>query len=334
MKNVVNRAFMAMKKLVILLAAIFIPAGVMAQMSEHDKAYWVHPTEAAVEYIEHSMETFLANYPLEDGKLLKTILEFYVEPDGHISQPKVLRSCGVPEVDKEAYRIVATMPNWRPYLKYEDRHYVATRQKYILPIVFKKPVSMLSLLYAIPLAELSEKAKAAIQANEKNKRIKFGKVKALKYPIEGFDIIVADEFLDNVAEFSSDSLDLIYKRNKPTCIIIYETESKGWMELFRFMQSDIIKDYPGVDFYALYIGDNDDELNLCTDINIILELEWENISGETIEHDDLPVLYLINGTKGYPTNVYFHHKGFDESQRTRLRKQIRAHLNSLLKSRK
>lgn len=58
---------------------------------------------------------------------------FVVELDGSLSELKVLRGLD-PDVDKEALRLVASMPRWRPARR-EGR---AVRTRFALPIPFRR----------------------------------------------------------------------------------------------------------------------------------------------------------------------------------------------------
>lgn len=85
------------------------------------------------------MRAFIQNnlrYPedaIKDGIQGRVILSFIVEKDGSLTDIKVVRSVS-PSLDKEAIRIVKSMPKWIPG-KQNGR---SVRVKYIIPINFKK----------------------------------------------------------------------------------------------------------------------------------------------------------------------------------------------------
>lgn len=85
------------------------------------------------------MRAFIQNnlrYPedaIKDGIQGRVILSFIVEKDGSLTDIKVVRSVS-PSLDKEAIRIVKSMPKWIPG-KQNGR---SVRVKYIIPIHFKK----------------------------------------------------------------------------------------------------------------------------------------------------------------------------------------------------
>ena len=62
----------------------------------------------------------------------RVILTFVVERDGSISDVKVVRSLD-PLLDKEAVRVVSSMPKWIP----GKQNGVAVRVKYTIPVTFR-----------------------------------------------------------------------------------------------------------------------------------------------------------------------------------------------------
>lgn len=62
----------------------------------------------------------------------RVVVQFVVEKDGSISNTKVVRSID-PALDKEALRVVSSMPNWIP----GKQGGVNIRVKYTIPITFK-----------------------------------------------------------------------------------------------------------------------------------------------------------------------------------------------------
>lgn len=63
----------------------------------------------------------------------RTLVTFVVEKDGRISNVMVVRSAGDPSLDREAVRIIRTMPRWRPG-KIQGQE---VRVQYTVPINFK-----------------------------------------------------------------------------------------------------------------------------------------------------------------------------------------------------
>ena len=68
----------------------------------------------------------------ENGIQGRVILKFIVEKNGKISNIKVLKSID-PFLDREAIRVVNSMPNWKPGI--ENGKYV--RVEYVLPVTFR-----------------------------------------------------------------------------------------------------------------------------------------------------------------------------------------------------
>ena len=74
-------------------------------------------------------------YPVvaqENGVQGRVIVSFVVERDGSISDVKVARSV-VPSLDREAQRVVKSMPKWKP----GKQNGSAVRVKYTVPVVFR-----------------------------------------------------------------------------------------------------------------------------------------------------------------------------------------------------
>ena len=74
-------------------------------------------------------------YPVvaqENGVQGKVIISFVVERDGSISDVKVARSVD-PSLDREAQRVVKSMPRWKP----GKQNGSAVRVKYTVPVVFR-----------------------------------------------------------------------------------------------------------------------------------------------------------------------------------------------------
>lgn len=87
---------------------------------------------------ENALMAFLresVKYPeidIEQGNQGRVVCTFVVEKDGSISDIKVLRGVS-PSLDKEALRVISSMPDWNPGIK--DGKLV--RVKFTLPIYFK-----------------------------------------------------------------------------------------------------------------------------------------------------------------------------------------------------
>lgn len=74
-------------------------------------------------------------YPVvaqEDGVQGRVIVSFVVERDGSISDVRVARSVD-PSLDREAQRVVKSMPKWKP----GKQNGSAVRVKYTVPVVFR-----------------------------------------------------------------------------------------------------------------------------------------------------------------------------------------------------
>ena len=68
----------------------------------------------------------------ENGVQGRVICAFVVEPDGSISDVKVVKSVD-PSLDKEAKRVISSMPKWIP----GRQKGTAVRVKYTTPVAFK-----------------------------------------------------------------------------------------------------------------------------------------------------------------------------------------------------
>ena len=74
-------------------------------------------------------------YPViaaENGVQGRVIVQFVVEKDGSITDVKVAKSVD-PSLDKEAARVVSSMPKWTP----GKQNGSAVRVKYTVPVTFK-----------------------------------------------------------------------------------------------------------------------------------------------------------------------------------------------------
>ncbi len=74
-------------------------------------------------------------YPVraqEAGVQGRVYIEFIIERDGSITDAKVIRSVH-PDLDKEALRVVNSMPKWKPGMQRDK----AVRVKFTIPISFR-----------------------------------------------------------------------------------------------------------------------------------------------------------------------------------------------------
>ena len=74
-------------------------------------------------------------YPViaaENGAKGRVIVQFVVEKDGSITDVQVVKSVD-PSLDKEAARVVGSMPHWIP----GKQNGSAVRVKYTVPVTFK-----------------------------------------------------------------------------------------------------------------------------------------------------------------------------------------------------
>ena len=68
----------------------------------------------------------------ENGIQGRVIVQFVVNQDGSIVDPIVMRSVD-PYLDKEALRVISTMPKWKPGMQRGK----AVRVKYTVPVTFR-----------------------------------------------------------------------------------------------------------------------------------------------------------------------------------------------------
>ena len=86
--------------------------------------------KALLEYLSNNIK-----YPVvaqENGVQGRVVVSFVVEKDGSITDVKVVRSVD-PSLDKEAARVVKSMPRWIP----GKQNGSAVRVKYNVPVSFK-----------------------------------------------------------------------------------------------------------------------------------------------------------------------------------------------------
>ena len=85
---------------------------------------------AVAEYVRENMK-----YPAiakEKGTQGRVIVQFVVNRDGSIVDAKVLRGVD-PYLDKEAIRVISSMPKWKPGMQRGK----AVRVKYTVPVMFR-----------------------------------------------------------------------------------------------------------------------------------------------------------------------------------------------------
>lgn len=87
-------------------------------------------TDALRNYIKENLKYHVDGTTCAQGRV---ILTFFVEEDGSITEVKVVRGV-VPELDKEALRVVRNMPKWTPG-KFQGQ---PVRTRYTLPVVFRQ----------------------------------------------------------------------------------------------------------------------------------------------------------------------------------------------------
>ena len=87
--------------------------------------------QAMMRYIAENIK-----YPViaqENGIQGRVICQFVVEKDGKVSDIQVVRSSGEASLDKEAQRVISSMPKWKP----GKQRGKPVRVKYTLPVNFR-----------------------------------------------------------------------------------------------------------------------------------------------------------------------------------------------------
>lgn len=87
--------------------------------------------QALMKYLKDNI-----NYPRisrENGSQGRSFINFVVNADGSIQDVEVLKSSSDPHLDKEAVRVVKSMPNWKP----GKQSGKAVRVRFTLPVTFR-----------------------------------------------------------------------------------------------------------------------------------------------------------------------------------------------------
>lgn len=120
---------------------VVIAAPIEAPEEEEDENVIFVKVEAMPEFPGGMAELrkYLAQnvkYPViaqENGIQGRAICQFTVNQDGSIVEIEVVRTAGDPSLDKEAVRVIKSMPKWKP----GEHRGKKVRVKYTLPIVFR-----------------------------------------------------------------------------------------------------------------------------------------------------------------------------------------------------
>ena len=105
-------------------------------MDATHKIVWIPPV-VETEVVDEDVIVDVANikYPTisqEMGSAGRVIVQFVVDKDGSISNPEVVRGVDA-YLDKEAIRVISSMPKWRPGVQNGKK----VRVKYTVPVVFR-----------------------------------------------------------------------------------------------------------------------------------------------------------------------------------------------------
>ena len=120
---------------------VVIAAPVEAPVEEEEEEVVFMVVESMPEFPggQQALFKFLSEnvkYPViaqENGIQGKVICQFTVNKDGSIVDVQVVRSGGDPSLDKEAVRVIKTMPKWKP----GKQRGKPVRVKYTVPVNFK-----------------------------------------------------------------------------------------------------------------------------------------------------------------------------------------------------
>lgn len=118
--------------------AIVVPIPYRPDYVDEDKVYDVVDEMPSFPGGPKAMFDYLAEnvqYPKEIGETCaqgRVIISFIIEKDGSITEPTVVKSIH-PALDKEALRVVRSMPKWTP----GSQNGVRVRVKYVIPVTFR-----------------------------------------------------------------------------------------------------------------------------------------------------------------------------------------------------
>lgn len=129
---------MKTKKILFLLCAFVMCAGVCAQEEPQEVFMVVEQmpefpggTQGLFQFLSENVK-----YPViaqENNIQGRVVCSFVVEKDGSITDVNVVRSGGDASLDKEAVRVIKSMPNWKP----GRQRGKLVRVKYSVPVTFK-----------------------------------------------------------------------------------------------------------------------------------------------------------------------------------------------------
>jgi len=122
-------------------AEVVIAAPVEAPVEEEEEEVVFVVVESMPEFPggQQALFKYLSEnvkYPViaqENGIQGRVICQFVVNKDGSIVDVEVVRSGGDPSLDKEAVRVIKSMPKWKP----GKQRGKAVRVKYTVPVNFK-----------------------------------------------------------------------------------------------------------------------------------------------------------------------------------------------------
>ena len=115
------------------------PAEVVEEVEEEEVVFKVVETMPEFPGGQQALMKYLATnvkYPviaLENGIQGRVVCQFVVEKDGKPSNIQVVRSSGEPSLDKEAVRVISTMPKWKP----GKQRGKPVRVTYTIPVNFR-----------------------------------------------------------------------------------------------------------------------------------------------------------------------------------------------------
>lgn len=136
-----DNSFRVMRRIIFIVLSILVTLSINAQSEAthvEEKVYDVVEEmpqfpggpSALFEYLSNNLQ-----YPVvaeENGVQGRVIVTFIVEKDGSISNAKVVKAVD-PSLDKEAIRLVESMPNWIPGKQNGE----PVRVKYTVPVTFR-----------------------------------------------------------------------------------------------------------------------------------------------------------------------------------------------------